>query len=304
MHEIPSQRGKLAIITGANSGTGLEVTKQLAAAGADVIMAVRDGDKGEAARQVLLARQPDARLEVRILDLADLSSVTLFAGALNNDGRDINILINNAGVMVPPKRFATVDGFELQMGTNFLGPFALTLSLLPLLLRADDPRVTAVSSFAATYGRIHFDDLQWTHRYRASSAYAQSKLADLLFALRLAEIAQERNWPLMSNAAHPGYTRTNLMTAGASLGRSRTRRTWVNRAAYFISQGVQQGAEPLLYAATSPNALSGVYYGPSRVLVGPTAVASPPRSARHRDIGERLFDVAETLTGVSLPGAS
>jgi NAD(P)-dependent dehydrogenase (short-subunit alcohol dehydrogenase family) len=213
----------------------------------------------------------------------------------------VNILLNNAGVMVPPERHETVDGFELQMGTNFLGPFALTLRLLPLLLTAQDPRVSTMSSTAASMGRIHFDDLEWRARYRAWPAYGQSKLADLLFALRLAEIARERDWPLMSNAAHPGYTRTNLMTSGASLGQRRTRRSWVNRVGFLVSQGVEQGAEPLLYAATSPEALSGVYYGPTRVLVGPTTIASLPKSARDRAVGERLFSRAEELTGVSLP---
>jgi NAD(P)-dependent dehydrogenase (short-subunit alcohol dehydrogenase family) len=301
VYQVPSQRGKLIVVTGANSGTGLEVTRRLAAAGAEVIMAVRNQDKGDAARDNLLAQLPDARLEVRVLDVADLSSVAHFAQSLAAERKTPNVLINNAGVMVPPTRFETVDGFELQMGTNFLGAFALTLRLLPLMLAADDPRVSTMSSFAATFGRIHFDDLEWTHHYRASSAYAQSKLADLLFTLRLAEIAREREWPLMSNAAHPGYTRTNLMTAGASLGQSKTRRAWVNRAARFVSQGVEQGAEPLLYAATSPDALNGVYYGPSRVIVGPTMIASPPRAARDREVGERLFSLAEDLTGVSLP---
>jgi NAD(P)-dependent dehydrogenase (short-subunit alcohol dehydrogenase family) len=301
VYQVPSQRGRLIVVTGANSGTGLEVTRRLAAAGAEVIMAVRNQDKGDAARDNLLAQLPDARLEVRVLDVADLSSVAHFAQSLAAERKTPNVLINNAGVMVPPTRFETVDGFELQMGTNFLGAFALTLRLLPLMLAADDPRVSTMSSFAATFGRIHFDDLEWTHHYRASSAYAQSKLADLLFTLRLAEIAREREWPLMSNAAHPGYTRTNLMTAGASLGQSKTRRAWVNRAAHFVSQGVEQGAEPLLYAATSPDALNGVYYGPSRVIVGPTMIASPPRAARDREVGERLFSLAEDLTGVSLP---
>jgi NAD(P)-dependent dehydrogenase (short-subunit alcohol dehydrogenase family) len=301
VYQVPSQRGKLIVVTGANSGTGLEVTRRLAAAGAEVIMAVRNQEKGDTARDDLLAQLPDARLEVRILDVADLSSVAHFAQSLTDEGKPLNVLINNAGVMVPPTRFETVDGFELQMGTNFLGAFALTLRLLPLMLTADDARVSTMSSFAASFGRIHFDDLEWTHHYRASSAYSQSKLADLLFTLRLAEIAREREWPLMSNAAHPGYTRTNLMTAGASLGQSKTRRAWVNRAAHFVSQGVEQGAEPLLYGATSPDALSGIYYGPSRVIVGPTTIAAPPRAARDREVGERLFSLAEELTGVSLP---
>jgi NAD(P)-dependent dehydrogenase (short-subunit alcohol dehydrogenase family) len=300
VYQVPSQRGKLIVVTGANSGTGKEITRRLAGAGAEVIMAVRNTAKGEDAKNELLAGQPDARLSVRLLDLADLTSVKTFAETLHDEGRPLDALVNNAGVMVPPKRFETVDGFELQMGTNFLGPFALTLRLLPLL-GGPDARVCTVSSTAAIIGRLHFDDPQWHTRYRPSSAYAQSKLADLVFALHLAEIARERDWPLMSNAAHPGYTRTNLMTAGASLGHDRTRRRWVNRAAFFVSQSVESGAEPILYATASPDAFSGAYYGPNRVIVGSTTLARPPRSARSPELGPRLFALAEELTGVSLP---
>ena len=299
MYQVPSQRGKLMLVTGANSGTGKEITRRLALAGAEVIMAVRDTTRGELARRELLTAQPDARLDLRILDLADLSSVQRFSDALLAEGRQLNALINNAGVMVPPKRFETADGFELQMGTNFLGPFALTLRLLPLL-REPDARISTMSSTAAIFGNIRWDDPQWRTRYSPSRAYAQSKLADLLFALRLAEIAHEKNWAVLSNAAHPGYTRTNLMSAGASLGKARPRRRWVNHAGYLISQSVVTGAEPMLYAATSPDAFNGAYYGPNRVLVGSTTLARPPRSARHPEVGKRLFALGEELTGVSL----
>jgi NAD(P)-dependent dehydrogenase (short-subunit alcohol dehydrogenase family) len=300
VYQVPSQRDKLIVVTGANSGTGKEIARRLAGADADVIMAVRDASKGEAARQDLLAVQPDARLTVRVLDLADLSSVKSFAATLLAEGRPIDALVNNAGVMMPPKRFETVDGFELQMGTNFLGPFALTLRLLPLL-SGDGARVSTMSSIAAMRGRIRFDDLQWGSRYRPSSAYAQSKLADLLFALRLADIARERDWPLVSNAAHPGFTRTNLISAGASLGHDRARRQWVNRATFLFSQSAESGAEPMLYAATSPDAFNGAYYGPNRLVVGSTTLIRPPKSARAPDLGPRLFALGEELTGVSLP---
>jgi NAD(P)-dependent dehydrogenase (short-subunit alcohol dehydrogenase family) len=297
---VPSQRDKLIVVTGANSGTGKEIARRLAGAGADVIMAVRDASRGEAARADLLGAQPDARLTVRLLDLAELSSVQRFADTLLAEGRPIDALINNAGVMMPPKRFETVDGFELQMGTNFLGPFALTLRLLPLLV-ASDGRVATMSSAVAMIGRIHFDDPQWRVRYRPTFAYAQSKLADLVFARHLAEIARERKWTLTSNAAHPGYTRTNLISAGASLGRDRPRRQWVNRAAYFVSQSVESGAEPMLYAVTSPDAFNGAYYGPNRLMVGSTTLVRPPKSARSPELGPRLFALAEELTGLSLP---
>ncbi len=298
MYHVPSQRGALIVVTGANSGTGKEIARRLAGAGAEVIMAVRNSKKGEDARTELLATQPDARLEVRVLDLADLSSVKRFAQTLLDEGRPINALVNNAGVMMPPTRFETVDGFELQMGTNFLGPFALTMRLFPLLTAG---RVCTMSSTAAILGRIRWDDPEWRTRYRPSSAYAQSKLADLVFALHLAQIAHERKWAVISNAAHPGFTRTNLISAGASLGHARPRRQWVNRVVWPFSQSVESGSEPMLYAVASPDAFSGAYYGPNRMLVGSMTLVRPPRSARTPDLARRLFELAENLTGVSLP---
>jgi NAD(P)-dependent dehydrogenase (short-subunit alcohol dehydrogenase family) len=305
VYKVPTQLDKIAVVTGANSGTGKETARRLAGAGAHVIMTVRTKEKGDAAREEILAQQPDAQLEVRLLDLADLSSVQTFADALLSEKRPLNLLVNNAGVMTPPKRFETVDGFELQMGTNFLGPFALTLRLMPLLLAANESRVTTMSSDVATVGSIRFNDPQWRRRYSPFFAYAQSKLADLLFAQQLSSIARERNWDLISNAAHPGFTRTNLFSAGASLGRDRPRRQWMGQATFLPSQGVEQGSEPLLYAAASPEAVSGAYYGPSRFfgLVGPTTIVRVPRSARKANLGERLWKLAEQLTGVELPGA-
>jgi len=306
VYRVPSQEGKTVLVTGANSGTGKEATRRLAGAGAQVIMAVRSKEKGEAAREEILAQQPDAQLEVRLLDLADLSSVKALAEALLGENRPLNVLINNAGVMAPPKRFETVDGFELQLGTNFLGPFALTLRLLPLLLASREPRVTTMSSPAAAMGRISFGDPQRQRHYSPYPAYAQSKLADLLFAQELASIASRRTWDLISNAAHPGFTRTNLISAGASLGRDRPRRQWTREAKFLPSQGVEQGSEPLLYAAASPEAVSGVYYGPSRYfgLAGPTTIVRIPRSARKPRLGERLWTLAEQLTNVDLPEAT
>jgi NAD(P)-dependent dehydrogenase (short-subunit alcohol dehydrogenase family) len=200
----------------------------------------------------------------------------------------------------------TADGFELQFGSNFLGPFALTLRLLPLLLAAPAPRVATMSSGAANFGRIRFDDLQWERsRYRATATYAQSKLADLMFSRQLAAVAAERGWPLLSIAAHPGFTRTNLQLAGASLGRDKLP-WWYSVAMRFNplpSQGVEQGTEPLLYAATSPDATAGSYFGPAGRLgmVGPTTTAKAPRRALDVQANARLWLESERLTGVALP---
>ena len=304
MYSVPDQTGKLIVVTGANSGTGQEATRRLAAAGAHLVMAVRTVAKGEQARAAILAQHPGAQIEVRRVDLADLASVREFTDGLLADGTPIDLLINNAGVMAPPTRMTTADGFELQFGSNFLGPFALTLRLLPLVLAAASPRVVTMSSGMANYGRIRFGDLQWEHRrYSPNFTYAQSKLADLMLTQHLAAMAAQRGWNLMSTAAHPGFTRTNLQTAGASLGRDKPKRTPYNSLNILPSQEVGPGTEPLLYAATSPGAVNGGYYGPGGRfgLVGPTTTVRPPRRARDAATAARLWTEAERLTGVTLP---
>jgi NAD(P)-dependent dehydrogenase (short-subunit alcohol dehydrogenase family) len=303
VYTVPDQTGRLAVVTGANSGTGKEATARLAAAGARVVMAVRTPAKGEQARTEILARHPDAQLEVRRVDLADLASVRELAEGLTADGRPLDLLVNNAGVMTPPKRMSTADGFELQLGSNFLGPFALTVRLLPLLLAARSPRVATMSSIMASLGRIAFHDLQWERRrYIATFSYSQSKLADLLMSQHLARLATERGWSLLSTAAHPGYTRTNLQSAGASLGSDRPKESIIV-AVPLPSQDVAQGAEPLLFAAADPDAVNGGYYGPGGPfgLVGATTVTRIPTRARNNAVAQRLWAEAERLTGVSLP---
>ncbi|BCB75246.1 SDR family oxidoreductase [Phytohabitans flavus] len=303
MYSVPDQSGKLAVVTGANSGTGKETARRLAEAGARVVLAVRSPAKGEQARADILARHPRATLEVRRIDLADLASVREFADGLIADGTPLDLLVNNAGVMAPPQRMTTADGFELQLGSNYLGPFALTLRLLPLLLAADQPRVATMSSGVANFGRIHFDDLQWERRrYSPMLSYAQSKLADLMFTQQLAKIATERGWKVLSTGAHPGFTRTNLQTAGASLGRDKATRAWVTRFNIIPSQDVEQGAEPLLYAATALDVGAGDYFGPSRRfgLVGPTTKVRPTRRALDDATNARLWTESERLTAVSL----
>jgi NAD(P)-dependent dehydrogenase (short-subunit alcohol dehydrogenase family) len=302
MYEVPDQGGKLAVVTGANSGTGKEAARRLAAAGAHVVLAVRTPAKGEQARADILAEYPNARLDVRRIDLADLASVAEFADGF--DGTPVDLLVNNAGVMAPLSRMTTADGFELQFGSNFLGPFALTVRLLPALLAAPAPRVATMSSGTANYGRIHFSDLQWEKgRYSPNFSYAQSKLADLMLTRHLAAVAAARGWHLLSAGAHPGYTRTNLQTAGASLGQDKPRRSRIGSLPFLPSQGVEQGTEPLLFAATSPDAVAGAYYGPGGRfgLVGPTVTARAPRRALDAATNARLWAEAERLTGVELP---
>lgn len=301
MYNVPDQAGRRFIVTGANSGTGREATRRLAAAGATVVMAVRSPEKGEQARAEILRELPDASLEVRRIDLADLASVREFAAGIEADGAPLDVLVNNAGVMAPRTRFETTDRFELQFGSNFLGPFALTNLLLPVLLRTSGSRVATMSSGTANFGSIRFDDLQWQRGYRPSMSYAQSKLADMLMGRRLATVATQRGWPLLSTIAHPGYTRTNLQTAGANLGQA-TQKPPIQRT-LLPSQTVETGAEPLLFAAADPDAEQGAYYGPGGALglVGPTHRARFPRSARSPELAERLWAEAERLTGTSLP---
>jgi NAD(P)-dependent dehydrogenase (short-subunit alcohol dehydrogenase family) len=301
MYQVPDQHGKLAVVTGANSGTGKEAAKRLAGAGAHVVLAVRTLTKGEQAQNEILTSHPGARVEVRHLDLADLSSVRTFADGLISDGRPLDLLLNNAGVMNVPRRTETADGFELQLGSNFLGPFALTCRLLPLLLATPAPRVATMSSGTAHRARIDFDDLQSARTYSPTRAYAQSKLADLLMMIHLADLAAQHNWPLLSAGAHPGYTRTNLMTSGPTLNGGRP--GLLESLLYKIvpSQAPERGAEPLLYAATSPDATAGGYYGPRWSMVGPTKAIPLPRSARDKSLAPRLWAEAERITGVAAP---
>ncbi|MER7891074.1 SDR family oxidoreductase [Micromonospora sp. NPDC094482] len=305
-YPLPDQSGRLAVVTGANSGVGLETARRLAAAGAEVILAVRNTDKGDTAAADIRDTTPDARLRVEELDLSRLASVADLARRLTAAGRPLDLLVNNAGVMAVPTRHTTADGFELQFGTNHLGHFALTGRLLPLLTAGNRPRVVTLSSGTHHFGRIDFDDLQSERRYSAQRAYAQSKLATLMFADELQRRSDRHGWGLLSNAAHPGATRTNLQAAGPSLGRDRTEIPFSTRLTMRIPgfwQDVDQGALPTLYAATSPDAAGGEYYGPKGPfgLTGPPAVARKSRRARDTGVAERLWRDSEQLTGVSYP---
>ncbi len=226
--EIPDQSGRVAVVTGANSGLGLCTARELARAGAQVVMACRDMSRGDQAAADVRSAVPDAQAEVMRLDLADLSSVRDFVAAVGERHAEIDLLINNAGVMGIPRK-QTVDGFEMQIGTNHLGHFALTGLLLERLLAAPQPRVVTVSSVAHRIGRISFDDLNGERRYFRWSAYGQSKLANLIFAYELQRRADAAGVGLKSMAAHPGYSATHLQSAGARAEGSRSSGGWSRR---------------------------------------------------------------------------
>ena len=290
--DIPDQAGRRAIVTGANSGIGLIAARELARHGAAVVLACRNATKGEAALAEIRAAAPDADVTLAALDLADLASVRAFAGARTEP---IDLLDNNAGLMAPPRGTPT-DGFELQLGTNHLGHFALTGLLLDRLRAGDAPRVLSLSSNVHRSGRIDFDDLQGERRYFRWTAYGQSKLANLLFMRELDRRARAAGLPLASVAAHPGYTATNLQAA-APPAIDRAVMAVLNR---VIAQDAERGALPALYAATAAGLPGGSYVGPdgpgewrgSPHLVGMSKRAQDPETAR------RLWEVSESLTGV------
>ncbi len=305
-NRIPDQTGTLAVVTGANSGLGLGITRRLAAAGAEVILAVRNPQKGRQAMQDLLAENPEARLSVEVIDLASLQSIGEFVARLIAAGRPLNLLVNNAGVMMPPTRHTTADGFELQFGANHLGHFALTAGLLPLLRKAGSSRVMTMSSGMNHIGSIHFDDLQWERRYSPPLAYGQSKLANLLFAMELNRLSLEHGWGILSNAAHPGFTHTNLQTSGPTLGKT-VRRTGLGMRMLMwipgLSQEVPQGILPALYAATCPEAQGGAYYGPNGFaeMTGMPKLAMLPGKAKNAATARKLWQVSEQLTQFYFP---
>ena len=300
-NQIPDQSGRLAVVTGANSGLGLETARALAAAGATVVITARDRAKGEAARERITAETPDATVEARVLDLAALESVRGFAAGIAADHPRIDMLINNAGVMMPP-RGETADGFELQFGTNHLGHFALTGLLLEPLAAVGGARVVTVSSLEHKPGRIHFDDLQSESKYSSRGAYQQSKFANAVFGLELDRRLRAAGSPVISVLAHPGYSATNLQTSGPPFPVSALLR--ISNA--LIAQSASKGALPQLYAATAPGVEGGEFIGPDGFMEArgtPTEV-QPVKRARDEQTARRLWDVSEELTGVRyLPAA-
>lgn len=302
--DIPDLKGRLAIVTGSNSGTGYETAMVLAGQGADVVIAARNAEKAKAARQSILAAFPEASVKFEALDLSSQASVTGLAGRLLEAGRPIGILVNNAGVMALPKRQVSVDGFELQMATNYFGHFALTARLLPLLT-AGAARVVQVSSIVHRQGRIRLDDLNYETGYRPWPVYAQSKLAMLMFALELARRSDANGWGLTSVASHPGYARTSLIENGPMVSSA-----WARAALKYvfrpflepmISHSAADGALPILLAATSPDAKGGAYFGPTRLneMKGPPGAAEIRPHALDPDKAAQLWSASERLTGVT-----
>jgi NAD(P)-dependent dehydrogenase (short-subunit alcohol dehydrogenase family) len=292
--DIPYQNGRVAIITGANSGVGYESAVALARKGARVVMACRSMDRAERARQELLARASGAAVDVLPLDLGNLESVRTFAESFNAHYDRLDILMNNAGIMVPPYG-KTADGFETQFGTNHLGHFALTAFLLPKLLETPASRVVTVSSSAYFNGRIDFADLQGEKRYRPWTAYAQSKLANILFTQELERRLKAARADVISVASHPGYAITNLQ---ANLTTGIMDRTLFPILKRFMSQPADLGATYQLYAATAPHVQGGDFYGPRWILIG--KVVRVGLNARGKDtaLAARLWQVSEQLTGV------
>jgi len=292
--EIPDQSGSVAVVTGANSGIGLIAARELAKHGARVILACRSTEKGQAAATEIAAAAPaGADVEVRALDLGSLESVQAFASGL--DDKRLDLLINNAGIMMPPRQ-TTADGFELQFGTNHLGHFALTALLLERLAAADAARVVTLSSIEHKGGKLDFDDLQGERDYSPRSAYQQSKLANAAFGIELDRRLRAADSPIISVLAHPGYSATNLQSTGPT-GPAKALMRVGNR---LVAQSAQRGALPTLYAATAPGIEGGAYYGPDgfQELRGhPTRVEAIP-AAHDAESGRRLWEVSEQLTGV------
>ncbi|MEO3388871.1 oxidoreductase [Mesorhizobium sp. CAU 1741] len=297
LKDIPPQRGRNAVVTG-TGGLGYEDALALALAGADVIIAGRNPHKGAEAVSRIRQSYSGARVDFEALDLGSLASIAAFAGRIATRRDRIDILINNAGVMAPPKRQETADGLELQFGTNYVGHFALTASLMPLMQRAASPRVVTLSSVAARQGRIDFDDLQSERNYQPMPVYSQSKLACLMFALELQRRSDAAHWGIESIAAHPGISRTDLLhNAPGRNSLQGLARTWL----WFLFQPAARGALPTLYAATDPSVRAGGYYGPTGFgeVRGWPGEARVPEAALNADAARRLWNETETLTGLT-----
>ncbi|OBI04520.1 short-chain dehydrogenase [Mycolicibacter heraklionensis] len=296
--DVPDQSGRVVIVTGSNTGLGFDTARVLAERGAHVVLAVRNGDKGEAACEKIRQSVPEAKVSTQLLDLGSLESVRTAAAELRAAHPRVDLLINNAAVAFPPKT-TTPDGFELQFATNHLGHFALTGLLLENMLGVDGARVVVVASLDHKLGgAIHFDDLQWERRYSGALAYAQSKLANLMFCYELHRRLVNAGAPLIAVTAHPGYTKSDLF-----------RNMWkpvkamMKFSDLFIGQDPAKGALPQLYAATMPDVRGGQYWGPDGFLemAGYPTLVQSSRKSYDQSVQKRLWTVSEELTGVTYP---
>jgi NAD(P)-dependent dehydrogenase (short-subunit alcohol dehydrogenase family) len=298
--DIPDLAGKTAIVTGATGGLGYETARMLAEHGARVILVGRNQAKGSEALANIRATAPYADIAFDMLDLASLASVAAFVARQQARATPIDILINNAGVMTPPTRQTTLDGFELQFATNYLSHFALTMGLLPLLRAAPAPRVVSLSSVAARQGQIDFANLQSENGYKPMVAYSQSKLACLMFAFELQRRSDAQGWGLTSIAAHPGIARTDLIVNGMG---DASPAAFIRRHLTFLFQPVPQAALPSLFAATASEATPGGYYGPKWLMEirGPVGVAATPGAALDTAVASRLWDKSAELARLPFP---
>lgn len=299
--QIPSQAGKSALITGANSGIGYQTALELARHGAHVLLGVRDTAKGEAALKKIKTQVPNASVELALLDMASLASIRRFAAEFAARGAALDLLINNAGVMALPERELTEDGFERQFDTNHLGHFALTGLLIPQLLASRQPaapRVVTVASLAHRNGKIEFDNLQSERHYAPWDAYNASKLANLLFAFELDRRARAAHSRLTSIAVHPGVSQTNIGAYATDL-----KTKFIFGIGKFLTQSDAMGALPTLYAATAPEANGGEYIGPDGFMEmkGYPTVVEPRPQAKDLATAAKLWSVSEQLTGVIYP---
>ena len=288
--DVPDQKGRVAIITGSSSGIGYETARVLASKNATVVIAVRNLEKGESALKKIKSTFPEANARIMELDLAELDSVHKFAEGFRKNFSQLDLLINNAGVMMPPYS-KTADGFELQFGTNHLGHFALTGLLLDLILKTENSRIVTVSSSGHRSGKIDFDDLNWEKRkYKKLGTYADSKLANLYFTYMLQEKLETRGLRTIAVASHPGWTGTELQRHVGLF-------KFLNR---FFSQSIDMGALPTLYAATAPDVKGSDYYGPSgwKEMKGYSKKVDSNELSHDKDIAKKLWDISEELTKV------
>ena len=291
LKDAAAQKGRFAIVTGANSGLGFDTALGLAAKGASVVLACRDANRGEQARQRLLQAQPKARVQVMALDLGSLASVRAFCEAYAKTHSRLDVLVNNAGIMMPPYTLSA-DGFESQLACNYLGHFALTAQLLPLLTKTANARVVSLSSLAHNWGGIRFDDINFTKGYDRRAGYAQSKLACLMFAYELSRRLKKAGASTLSVAAHPGVTATNLANHFPRI---------VTALFPLVGQPAEQGALPTLYAALGADIQSGDYCGPKdwwQMRGAPVKVGSN-RASRDLLAARRLWALSEQMTGLA-----